>query len=149
MFRKNWNRNACLNCGEVGHYSRDCPLSQPNYDSFGGHFMGFFDVEPANEDEGEFLATFDSKVPDLPDLVPVSEFSDSDDEDSDDEDENYSRKKTSFTTIQKSILQGQFLTNAYPSKLKREAIAEETGLTPRIVSVWFQNQRQRENKKNR
>ena len=40
IFNATWNSNACLNCGEVGHYSRECPLSQPNYDSFGGHYTG-------------------------------------------------------------------------------------------------------------
>lgn len=51
------------------------------------------------------------------------------------------RKRKVISDKQRSILRVHFGFNDYPDRDKVAEIAEETGLTPRNVIVWFQNQR--------
>ena len=54
-----------------------------------------------------------------------------------------SRRMSSFTEKQKCILNEHFLINNYPDKYRKETIAEETGLTPKDVSYWFNKKREK------
>ena len=51
------------------------------------------------------------------------------------------RKRTAFTLQQIRILWDAYSQNCRPSTEERENIARMTGLTTRIVRVWFQNRR--------
>ncbi|KAL5104716.1 LIM/homeobox protein Lhx3 [Taenia crassiceps] len=56
------------------------------------------------------------------------------------------RGRTTLSAEQRAQLQRVFEENPRPSKKAREALAEEFGLSVRVVQVWFQNQRAREKK---
>ena len=52
-------------------------------------------------------------------------------------------KRTKLTERQLDALQAAFSDGQMPDAAKRQALADELGLTPRCVHVWFQNRRQR------
>lgn len=52
-------------------------------------------------------------------------------------------KRSTFTPEQLHVLEEAFGTNPLPNLATRHALAEELGLTPRTVQVWFQNRRQK------
>ncbi|VDM32976.1 unnamed protein product [Hydatigera taeniaeformis] len=56
------------------------------------------------------------------------------------------RGRTTLSVEQRARLQQVFEENPRPPKRAREALAEEFGLSVRVVQVWFQNQRAREKK---
>ncbi|WFC98454.1 hypothetical protein MYAM1_001182 [Malassezia yamatoensis] len=45
------------------------------------------------------------------------------------------------------VLMSAYLQNAFPNEATRERLAKSVGMTPRAVSVWFQNRRQAEKKR--
>lgn len=52
-------------------------------------------------------------------------------------------KRTKLTKRQLDALQAAFSDGQMPDAAKRQVLADELGLTPRCVHVWFQNRRQR------
>jgi len=52
-------------------------------------------------------------------------------------------KRSTFTPEQLSVLESAFLVNPLPALAMRHSLAEQLGLTPRTVQVWFQNRRQK------
>ncbi|KAL3310951.1 hypothetical protein Ciccas_010475 [Cichlidogyrus casuarinus] len=56
------------------------------------------------------------------------------------------RQRTILTNDQRIRFQKVFDTTPRPSKKVRETLAQETGLSVRVIQVWFQNQRAREKK---
>lgn len=67
-----------------------------------------------------------------------------DDSDSDldvDGDRQAKRPRTILTTSQRRKFKAAFELNPKPCRKVREQLAAETGLTVRVVQVWFQNQR--------
>ncbi|XP_047142365.1 LIM/homeobox protein Lhx5 isoform X1 [Hydra vulgaris] len=67
-------------------------------------------------------------------------------EPSDNEDEiNKSRgPRTVINLKQLEVLKETFKVNQKPSRLEREKLATKTGLTTRVIQVWFQNKRSKE-----
>ena len=53
------------------------------------------------------------------------------------------RKKLRLSPFQKHLLQTSLATDPFPTKQQRCVLAQQTGLTPRQIQVWFQNKRQR------
>nr|CAB3263460.1 Lmx-like LIM homeobox transcription factor 1-beta [Phallusia mammillata] len=51
------------------------------------------------------------------------------------------RPRTILTTAQRRKFKASFEVSQKPCRKVRETLAAETGLTPRVVQVWFQNQR--------
>lgn len=51
------------------------------------------------------------------------------------------RPRTILTTAQRRKFKASFEISQKPCRKVRETLANETGLTPRVVQVWFQNQR--------
>ena len=51
------------------------------------------------------------------------------------------RPRTILTTSQRRKFKGAFEMNPKPCRKVRESLAAETGLSVRVVQVWFQNQR--------
>ncbi|ESO10790.1 hypothetical protein HELRODRAFT_145961, partial [Helobdella robusta] len=51
------------------------------------------------------------------------------------------RPRTILTTSQRKKFKSSFEVNPKPCRKVREALAAETGLSVRVVQVWFQNQR--------
>jgi len=51
------------------------------------------------------------------------------------------RPRTILTTAQRRKFKSAFQTSQKPTRKARETLANETGLSPRVVQVWFQNQR--------
>jgi len=56
------------------------------------------------------------------------------------------RPRTILTTSQRRKFKASFEVNPKPCRKVREALAAETGLSVRVVQVWFQNQRAKEKK---
>lgn len=52
-------------------------------------------------------------------------------------------KRSTFSPEQLRVLEEAFGANPLPNLATRHALAEELGLTPRTVQVWFQNRRQK------
>lgn len=52
-------------------------------------------------------------------------------------------KRSTFTPDQLSVLESAFAVNPLPALAMRHSLAEQLGLTPRTVQVWFQNRRQK------
>ncbi|KAJ1629663.1 hypothetical protein T492DRAFT_873011 [Pavlovales sp. CCMP2436] len=52
-------------------------------------------------------------------------------------------KRSTFSPEQLSVLEEAFITNPLPNLAARHLLAEELGLTPRTIQVWFQNRRQK------
>lgn len=65
---------------------------------------------------------------------------------SDDEDDANKRRgpRTTIKATQLEILKSAFVTTPKPSRHIREQLAQETGLTMRVIQVWFQNRRSKE-----
>ena len=64
-----------------------------------------------------------------------------------DEDEEPNRRRGPRTTIkakQLEVLKSAFLATPKPSRHIREKLAQDTGLTMRVIQVWFQNRRSKE-----
>lgn len=51
------------------------------------------------------------------------------------------RPRTILTTAQRRKFKSAFQVSQKPTRKARETLANETGLSPRVVQVWFQNQR--------
>merc|ERR1719376_819262 len=51
------------------------------------------------------------------------------------------RPRTILTTAQRRKFKSAFQVSQKPTRKARETLAKETGLSPRVVQVWFQNQR--------
>ncbi|OPJ82529.1 hypothetical protein AV530_016374 [Patagioenas fasciata monilis] len=51
------------------------------------------------------------------------------------------RPRTILTTQQRRAFKASFEVSSKPCRKVRETLAAETGLTVRVVQVWFQNQR--------
>merc|ERR1719376_101674 len=51
------------------------------------------------------------------------------------------RPRTILTTSQRRKFKSAFQVSQKPTRKARETLANETGLSPRVVQVWFQNQR--------
>ncbi|KAL7672628.1 hypothetical protein ACOME3_007512 [Neoechinorhynchus agilis] len=51
------------------------------------------------------------------------------------------RARTVLTMQQRTLFRRTFDENPKPSRRLREQLAVETGLTPRVIQVWFQNER--------
>eukprot|EP00127_Corallochytrium_limacisporum_P006057 Clim_evm6s218 gene=Clim_evmTU6s218 len=56
-------------------------------------------------------------------------------------DKEKKRFRTQITEEQVDILKQAFIVNPTPDQAQRQAIAQQTGLLPRVVQVWFQNRR--------
>ncbi|PRP85160.1 hypothetical protein PROFUN_07107 [Planoprotostelium fungivorum] len=56
------------------------------------------------------------------------------------------RSKHSNTWEQKQVLEDVYRVTPYPKAEKRKEIAEKLGITHKIVLIWFQNRRNKENK---
>lgn len=52
-------------------------------------------------------------------------------------------KRSTFSPDQLAVLEETFNANPLPNLALRSALAEDLGLTPRCVQVWFQNRRQK------
>ncbi|KAK3087829.1 hypothetical protein FSP39_011203 [Pinctada imbricata] len=63
-----------------------------------------------------------------------------------DADRQAKRPRTILTTSQRRKFKQAFEANPKPCRKVREQLAAETGLTVRVVQVWFQNQRAKEKK---
>ncbi|OTF74105.1 lim homeobox protein-like protein [Euroglyphus maynei] len=57
------------------------------------------------------------------------------------------RPRTILTTAQRRAFKASFEISQKPCRKVRETLAKETGLSVRIVQVWFQNQRAKVSKK--
>lgn len=84
-----------------------------------------------SEPEGDFNVLFE--------LFPGDD-SDSYDDDSD-SGKPPKRPRTILTTSQRRKFKSAFEMNPKPCRKVRESLAAETGLSVRVVQVWFQNQR--------
>uniref|UniRef100_UPI003003A73C LMX1A factor n=1 Tax=Homo sapiens TaxID=9606 RepID=UPI003003A73C len=51
------------------------------------------------------------------------------------------RPRTILTTQQRRAFKASFEVSSKPCRKVRETLAAETGLSVRVVQVWFQNQR--------
>ena len=56
-------------------------------------------------------------------------------------DDNQKRPRTIITSEQLKILNKAYSVSPKPSRAEREQLANETGLEPRVVQVWFQHRR--------
>ncbi|XP_045200231.2 LIM homeobox transcription factor 1-beta.1-like isoform X1 [Mercenaria mercenaria] len=76
-------------------------------------------------------------------LMPYSPKSDDSDSYDDDSDSGKppKRPRTILTTSQRRKFKSAFEMNPKPCRKVRESLAAETGLSVRVVQVWFQNQR--------
>ncbi|KAK3605282.1 hypothetical protein CHS0354_001400 [Potamilus streckersoni] len=84
-------------------------------------------------------------------LLPLSPKSDDSDsyEDESDSGKPPKRPRTILTTSQRRKFKAAFELNPKPCRKVRESLASETGLSVRVVQVWFQNQRAKVKKINR
>lgn len=57
------------------------------------------------------------------------------------------RVRTVLTEKQLSLLKSCYAANPRPDALMKEQLVEMTGLSPRVVRVWFQNKRCKDKKK--
>ena len=57
------------------------------------------------------------------------------------------RVRTVLTEKQLQLLKSCYLANPRPDALMKEQLVEMTGLSPRVVRVWFQNKRCKDKKK--
>ena len=57
------------------------------------------------------------------------------------------RVRTVLTEKQLSLLKSCYQANPRPDALMKEQLVEMTGLSPRVVRVWFQNKRCKDKKK--
>ena len=57
------------------------------------------------------------------------------------------RVRTVLTEKQLSLLKSCYTANPRPDALMKEQLVEMTGLSPRVVRVWFQNKRCKDKKK--
>lgn len=57
------------------------------------------------------------------------------------------RVRTVLTEKQLSLLKSCYSANPRPDALMKEQLVEMTGLSPRVVRVWFQNKRCKDKKK--
>uniref|UniRef100_T1IQQ5 Homeobox domain-containing protein n=1 Tax=Strigamia maritima TaxID=126957 RepID=T1IQQ5_STRMM len=53
------------------------------------------------------------------------------------------RKRTSITSSQLQKLEQLFKEEPWPSRESKENLAEEIGMSPQFVNIWFQNKRAR------
>ncbi|KAL5011426.1 hypothetical protein ScPMuIL_009977 [Solemya velum] len=74
-------------------------------------------------------------------LSPKSDGSDSYEETESDSGKPPKRPRTILTTSQRRKFKASFEVNPKPCRKVRETLAAETGLSVRVVQVWFQNQR--------
>ena len=81
----------------------------------------------------------------FPRMHYVTSYFTGDDSDSYDDDSDSGkppkRPRTILTTSQRRKFKGAFEMNPKPCRKVRESLAAETGLSVRVVQVWFQNQR--------
>ena len=71
--------------------------------------------------------------------------------DEDGENEGNGKRRGPRTTIkakQLEILKGAFAATPKPTRHMREKLAQETGLSMRVIQVWFQNRRSKERRLN-
>merc|ERR1711941_188178 len=52
--------------------------------------------------------------------------------------------RTNITSKQLEVLKNVFNQTPKPTRLMREQLAKDTGLTMRVIQVWFQNKRSKE-----
>merc|ERR1712170_286184 len=57
------------------------------------------------------------------------------------------RVRTVLTEKQLSLLKSCYTANPRPDALMKEQLVEMTGLSPRVIRVWFQNKRCKDKKK--
>lgn len=57
------------------------------------------------------------------------------------------RNRTIITERQVEILKACYLINAFPDNEQKRQLVEMTGLSRKVVTVWFQNRRQLDKKK--
>lgn len=57
------------------------------------------------------------------------------------------RNRTVITERQVEILKACYLINAFPDNEQKRQLVEMTGLSKKVVTVWFQNRRQLDKKK--
>jgi len=79
----------------------------------------------------------------LPLMLPVAAADDdsSIDDCDGDQPKGPKRPRTILTTSQRRKFKASFEVNSKPCRKVRETLAAETGLSVRVVQVWFQNQR--------
>ena len=111
--------------------------------------------QQSDEEEEEELKTVKSHEKSFPESP---EKSDNDNDESDkenEEDKDGDEKKeckdgkrrgprTNITAKQLEMLKNVFNNNPKPTRLMREQLAKDTGLSMRVIQVWFQNKRSKE-----
>ncbi|XP_039269615.2 LIM homeobox transcription factor 1-alpha-like isoform X1 [Styela clava] len=92
-------------------------------------------MSPKSDDMGDDDSDDDDKE-------MTSQNNDKDDKDDDDcGDKRAKRPRTILNAVQRRAFKAAFEMSPKPCRKVREALASETGLTVRVVQVWFQNQR--------
>ncbi|XP_023343309.1 protein lin-11 [Eurytemora carolleeae] len=102
------------------------------------------------KDEDEIEDNKDIIFPDSPEKSDKDEDeSDKENEDKDDEkkeckDGKRRGPRTNISSKQLEVLKNVFNASPKPTRMMREQLAKDTGLTMRVIQVWFQNKRSKE-----
>lgn len=62
------------------------------------------------------------------------------------QDNKKGKSRTSITPKQLEILQSTYDKDPRPSRLVRDELGSQTGLSAKVIQVWFQNRRSKEKK---
>lgn len=134
---------ACLKCCQCG---QEVSTGDQLYILDDGTFLCKTDYD--NQDAGEIKPKEKSKLEQDMDMEETPDATITNGEGvASDEDEEPNRRRGPRTTIkakQLEVLKSAFLATPKPSRHIREKLAQDTGLSMRVIQVWFQNRRSKE-----